>query len=272
MKLISYLAFFIIASISLCITSCSDESDATPISVWFDDNTIPYSINSGMRINIKAQLRTGGDEHIKRYTVFFDDGRQDIELKSEELSGNSSYNIDFYTEIPYIQDEKAECKIKVKVEGNSGFQNTISKKIIVYGALQDNSAGFKLYASNSEENDGFYLSDLSITYKKSNVDSLDVYFYYNVPTEEWTDKCEGWKTDCENINFVLANNYDYAKATAGSLQNTYESSVKVTEIRKIEAGNIIIIGYNGKAWGVFNCMAYDSGSRLYTFSYKLIGK
>lgn len=264
------LILLLIFSVSLSLTSCYNESDATPISIWFDNDEMPTAISSGMRLNIKATLLTGGDERIRSYSVSFDDGRREIELKTEELFGASNYSIDFYTEVPYVIDDKAECKIKIKVVGVSGFQSTISKTILVLGALKDNSTGFRLFASNSTENDGFNISDLSTTYKRSHVDSLDIYFCYNCTIDEWVPKCEGWKTDSKDIDFVRADNYDYAKATPSSLQSTYDSSVKVVEVPNISAGNIIIVGYRQKVWGVFNCMAYDSESKLYTFSYKLI--
>lgn len=266
-----FLPILFVCCYCLCFTSCNDESDATPISVWFNSD-VPDTIASGMRMNVKALLLTGNGERIKSYTAIFDDGRQEVELKSEELNGATRYNIDFNADVPFIQDDEALCKIKIKVIGVNGFTNTIDKKVLVYGALKDHSAGFKLYAANSTGNNGFYLSDLSTTLRKADTDSLDIYFYYDCSQEDWAPKCEGWKTDSKDINFVCADNYDYAKATAGTLQTTYESSVKVIAVNQIEAGNIIIVGYKGKAWGVFNCMAYDSDSRLYTFSYKLIGR
>lgn len=225
-----------------------------------------------MRLNVKAKLLTDGEERIKSYSVFFDSGREEIELMSEDLYGASKYDVDFYTDVPYVQDDSVTCKIKIKVVGINGFRSTISKNITVLGGLKDYSAGFKLYASNSMGNDGFNLSDLSLTYKKESTDSLDVYFKYDCAPEDWTHKCEGWATDSKDISFVRADNYDYAKATVGTLQTTFESSMKSIEVKNIEAGNIIIIGYKGKAWGVFNCIAYDTDARLYTFSYKLTGK
>lgn len=254
-----------------CYTSCDDESDATPISVWFDYDAMPKAAYSGARLNVRAQLYTGGGERISKYSVVFDDGWSDVAFKSESFNNPlASYLIDFNSEVPYIQDDSANCRIKVYVEGIKGFSKTINYDLKVYGALKDHSGGFRLYTAKSSKKNGFYLSDLSMTYYKSTTDSLDVYFYYDCPEEEWTRNCEGWKTDSKDVNFARINTYDYSKATIHSLQTIYDSSIKSLVVEEIKAGDIIIVGYKNKVWGVFCCLAYDDGAQLYTFSYKQV--
>lgn len=252
-----------------CCISCNDDSDATPISVWFDYKAMPKEVYSGARMNIKAQLYTGGDERISKYTVVFDDGRNDVNLKSESFDNPlSSYLIDFNSEVPYIQDDSANCKIKICVEGIKGFSSSINYSLKVHGALKDNSGGFRLYSAKSSGKNGFNLSDPSVKCSKADTDSLDVYFYYDCPEEEWTRNCEGWKTDSKDVNFLRINTYDYSTATVHSLQTIYESSTKSLIVEEIKAGDVIIVGYKNRVWGVFCCLAYDDGAQLYTFSYK----
>lgn len=253
--LICLSAFFCCA-----LTSCQNEDDATPISVWYDDTEMPAELNSGDQLHVKASLYTGNGATIKSYKVVFDDYRNPVVLKTEELNGAAQYLIDFYAEVPYIAQEQAKCRITTQVEGMQGFKSIISRELLVHGALKDYS-GFKLYASGSGRNNGFLLSDLSITYKKEETDSLDVYF-----SHEGGKEC--WRTSSDVIDFVRANNYNFAKATINNLAQTYESSTREKVVEGIKAEDIIIVGFNKKAWGVFSCLAYDDGAKLYTFSYK----
>lgn len=249
-------------------SSCS-EADETPISVWFS-SSMPKVLTSGMRVNVVAQLCSSNSENIKSYSVVFDDGRNDVLLKEEELGGLDSYYIDFNSEVPFIQDDSVDCRIKINVRGVNGFSSTISHHVKVYGAIKDNAAGFKLYAAISGKKNGFYLSDLSSTYARDLTDSLDVYFHYDCLQDQWEKYCEGWRTDSRYVKFVRANNYDYSRATAGNLQTVFESSNKTVSVENIKAGDIIIVGYKDKPVVVFNCLAYDDDSKLYTFSYKSV--
>ena len=52
------------------------------------------------------------------------------------------------------------------------------------------------------------------------------------------------------IDFTKFNGFNFAGATAQSLSNAYNSATHLSEVKELQAGDIILIGRNGAAVGV----------------------
>lgn len=166
-----------------------------------------------------------------------------FELKKKELE------YDFIYTAPQISREELDVELSFMVKDNMGNTSEIKRDIKVRSRQQIiiEKNGIILYAHNSYLPNCLSLSDVSQPFVSLYADSLKADIWIN-PSDEQSSIT--WESQT-GVKFVRHNDFNYATATKESLQATYRSSKRYDAINNVAINDIIIVGREEQAEGVF---------------------
>lgn len=175
-----------------------------------------------------------------------------FEVKYKELE------YDFIYTAPQISREELEVELSFIAKDNLGNTSKILRKVTVANSQRmiEERNGIVLYAHNAYLPNSLSFADVSQPFVSSYVaDSVKADIWLNphdsLPSIIWESET--------GTKFVRHNDFNYATATVENLQVTYSSSKRYDAIKDIAINDVIIVGHENKAEGVFyvNNIVYD---------------
>ena len=245
---------------AICLTTlfipgaCTEDTpDVSDVVVFVEpsNDSLP-TLYSGDKKRYELELSTIHD-HIHRFSIkSFDVYRGYITLLDSVCEQKrNSFTYDFVYTAPEIDREQLMVELTFTVEDNEGnvAENKrnlrVKNKLITLNELN----GIVLYSPYSDNPDAINLADVSQPFtSKFSPDSLKADLYVEADT---TFIRINWKSRTK-AKFVRNNSFNYTTATATQIQAVYQSSVRSDAVQNLSVNDIILIGHNDTAEGVFH--------------------
>lgn len=157
---------------------------------------------------------------------------------------------DFIYTAPLLNKEEVPVELTFVVRDNLGNTSKIMRNVTVKKRQQliEEKNGIILYAHNAGLPNSLMLSDVSQPFVSQYApDSLKADLWLN-PEDDLSSIT--WSSQT-GVKFVRHNDFNYATATAESLQATYLSSKRYDAIQDVIPNDIIIVGRDELVEGVF---------------------
>ncbi len=254
-----------------CLVSCMNEDDASDI-ILFVTPSSDVTATSGDKLMFK----------IETWTV--NGNLKSVEIRSfDSLNGSESlfsvtglpdrYSETYIYDVPEIDVDETTVTLSFVVTDSEG--NVAEKKVKVLisndTALLKEYSSMTLYSAFSGKEDAFSLTDFK-TMKSATADekTMDIFMYAESESDNDAFNPE-WRSKT-GMKFVKANDMDYSKITRLALNVFYNNSNKGDNVSGISNDDIIIVGRENTAIGVFKIIlvqdaAGASDDRL-VFSFK----
>lgn len=168
----------------------------------------------------------------------------------------------FYT-VPTFRADSIVQQLRFAAWNDDNHEQRYTFRITVKGGdrILKEYSGIMLYSGNSGKEYALSFSNPTQPFYFEMADSTrsrpDIYAYSN--EQDTTGRLSREWRSLNNALFVRHNSFDYAKATAQSLQTAYAGSVRVSRLQDLHNGDIILAGHEEEAWGAFRVvMSYDA--------------
>lgn len=264
------ISFFILLPI---LVSCEKDEESTVIINI--DNYFEYGYcKPGDLLNFEISSFTN-NSYIDNLRISSSDIENGTKQLLDTILGKNNVKLDFTYKVPAFKNDSIRLTLNFTSTDNKNISQSTSKLLIVSGSkLLEEYSGIKLYSGGNHREDVLCLNDLKKAYDFDTADSalIDIYSYYD-KTIHNNSLSKEWRTNTD-VEFIKSNNFDYPSATTSSIIQTFENSRKSSSIKEIKAGDIIIIGKEGKAWGVFHIVSINdeegTNNDFYLINYKKI--
>lgn len=227
-----------------------DTPDLSNVALFISPgNDSIVSISSGDKAQYKLDISTINN-HIKRLTISsFDAQFGNITyIDSSFVKNKIAYT--FIYNAPEIDRDSLNVELKFEAEDSNGNTAEITRSLIIknrYISMDENN-GIVLYGANAGMPDALSFADVSQPFVLAeSPDSLSADLYVNA-NHDFTSI--SWKSKTKT-KFIRNNTFNYVAATANSINSVYQSSVREDVINDIKINDIILVGHENYADGVF---------------------
>ncbi|MGN0036377.1 MAG: hypothetical protein ACI36X_04055 [Bacteroidaceae bacterium] len=267
---------YLLVLIVLPFTACSDESDASPIVIEFDNFDPIQVVSGGELIKLKVSTFATGST-IETFSIAsFDNEKGDRHL-FDTLVQAERFSYSYNYQVPEFLTDSIQHMLSFQSTDAKGYKHEKSAALIVKGGsvLLIERSGLMLYAGNSGRENGFSLSDPSQTFITNLTDSARIDLYAYADTTSTSDVlAREWRTGTD-VDFAKMNSFDYVNATRTTVTAAYSSAVRTPYVKGINRGDLVLVGKTGKPWGIIQVIAvYDEEGTTndgYLINYKAIG-
>ncbi len=229
----------------LSLAGCS-EKDASDIVLFVTPSS--YSVSGGDRMYFDVTSMTIHDYVALFEVSSFDaeNGRQDLDV-IEPKTKRFSYRYEYV--VPAMEVQGAVVEMMFCVTDNLGNRSETTVRLNVgKGTMLNEMSGITLWSPASGKDDAFSLSLLQ-TVNSASASEKDVDIFV-MPEPDSENLGLSWGTRT-GVKFVRANSFDYASATSSSLSSAYSASVTSDTVEDIRLNDVILVGRDSKAVGVF---------------------
>lgn len=229
-----------------CFTACENTDDASDVAIFISGD-LRKNVTSGEILNIRVNASTPND-FISEFMIYSKDNERGQASIYSCFPGTKTYSYDFVYTVPVFSKNGSELTLVFEGKDNFGNSNMNAFSMTVESAALKESSFMEMFNPKSDEDDGLNVATKQpVRYATlSQSDMPDCFWLYAddvVPermTREFRTSNEG-----TNVSFAKSNTFDYANATGTMLRAAFEASVKQNYVTGIQAGDIILLGYNG---------------------------
>jgi hypothetical protein len=218
----------------LAFFSCSKDDNSSNLTILPADNYLLRDTSNVINFTIKVE----STNDLARYRITQTINNSTTTIKDELISGKNYIDWFDYTVPNSFQNYgRHEIKLIFTTIDVKGAEMNRAKLIyvdITDRTLAENS-GNTMHSALSNQ---FNAYDLLANTPKYNTDSTAHIFDYTKPNVNDT-LGRVWISP-SGVKFVKLNGFDYANATASSVTNAYNSSVKNDTLRNLTDGDIVI--------------------------------
>lgn len=235
----------------LLLASC-DKKDASEVLIWVTQPSgFVQSVPAGSQqvYHVSASAVKGSLRSITVSSWTSSEGN--IVLLDTAVDGTTA-DFDFVTTIPdNLTNNKIPYNLTFEAFNTNGVSSKMELKLtITSGNILPSHDGIFLYSALSGKPNGIWLDSVQTIYcETAPTNHIDIYDYYDTLSTDSTVLSRCWRSQT-NIDFTKFNGFNFAGATAQSLSNAYNSATHLSEVKELQAGDIILIGRNGAAVGV----------------------
>ena len=261
----------------LCLfISCEKQSDLIHIVELQDIDPAKQYVSSYevVRLRVIAQSNSSSIESIKltEFDVLYGD-----RVVIDTVFVPSEKKVDFYFNytIPFVSDT-TRMRFTSQVFTVEGDTRTYLFDLYVLSGEQKVEAvdDITLYSASSGKKSGYnLLSKNTVFYETSLTDTLVFFDKKQADTTRLDQLSREWWSD-SGVFFARFSSFNFGEATAASIQNAFENSVKDNIIQNIVYDDIILVGTKDTAYGVLKVILVvdEDGTEddRYVFSAKMI--
>ena len=259
----------------LCVFSCDNKDDASPIAVILESGKIAQLAESNTKIPYEIECFSLHST-INRLTISSFDSEKGEKMLFDSVPNSSKFNYSFIYEVPEFSKDSVEITLKMKVTDldNNFYELKCFLTVTGSASLLPELSGIVMYSGASEKPDAFSLKDPSLVFLKALADSASVDVYDYVDQNNQNTLSREWRTNTD-VKFVRINSFNYSAATSLTIKNAYTSSVRQNFINNISLNDIILVGRN-EAEGVLQVVGLEDQegnlNDFYRFNFKVIKK
>lgn len=225
---------FFTSLLLIAMLSCSKEEKNSNLTILPADNYLLRDTSNVINFTVKVE----STNDLARYRITQTIKNSTITIKDELISGRNYIDWFDYTVPNSIQGYgRHEVKLVFTTIDVKGAEMNRAK--LIYVDINDRtlaeSSGNTMYSSLSNQ---FNAYDLLTNTPKYNTDSTAHIFDFTKPNTNDT-LGRTWISP-SGIKFVKLNGFDYANATASTVTNAYNSSVKNDTLRNLTDGDIVV--------------------------------
>lgn len=230
--------------------SCDeDEHEASEVAVFISPGMSELvSVSSGDKCRYHLDLYTTHDYVSRLEVKSFDQFQGEVLVKDTAwTSGVSSY--DFVYTAPITDRDSLSVRLTFTVWDNAGSTAKVERTVLVRNreVLMDELSGIVLWAPETGRADALFFAAPSKTFNwEASPDSASADMIVD------TDLAFTSVTLKSNsaAKFVRSNSFDYAAATALSVQAVYAGSRRDDVVTDLRVNDIVLVGHGDKAEGV----------------------
>lgn len=155
-------------------------------------------------------------------------------------------DLDFIYTAPLIDRDSLAVTLTFSAWDTAGHECNVKRELTIKNkeVLISEKSGIVLYAPQTGRADALALSNVSQTFNwQSSADSVNADVY--IETNEDFDEVR--LCSRTGAKFVRINSFDYAAATANSIQAVFAGSVRTDAVNDLRINDIVLIGHNGVA-------------------------
>lgn len=225
---------FFIALLIVALFSCKKDESNSNLTIIPADNYLLRDTSNVINFTIKVE----STNELARYRITQTINNSTITIKDELISGKNFIDWFDYTVPNSIQGYgRHEIKLIFTTIDVKGAEMNRAK--LIYVDINDRtlaeSSGNTMYSALSNQ---FNAYDLLSNTPKYNTDSTAHIFDFTKPNVNDT-LGRVWISP-SGVKFVKLNGFDYANATASSVTNAYNSSIKNDTLRNLIDGDIVV--------------------------------
>ena len=240
------LILFFLAALIVC--SCNENArEATDVALFITPKAgEKVTLNSGEKVCYTIELHTTHN-YISRLQMSSFDAQYGNQLLKDTLLDEALDIFQYEYTAPVFKTDTAIVELQFKGWDDAGSMGQVTRKVEVASRqiLSDELTGIVLTEDNNAI--AFDAPSQSFNYPESPDSAYaDLYF---IADEKFANIVIRSNTVAK---FVRNNSFDYATATANSIQTVYESSRRSDYVSDLRVNDIIIVGHGTTAEGVFS--------------------
>lgn len=249
MKTLKIYILIVFSSLT-CVMCTEDTPDLSNVALFVSPgNDTIVSISSGDKVQYKLDISTINN-HIKHLTISSFDAQFGNLTHLDSTFDKKTVSYTFIYNAPEIDRDSLNVELKFEAEDSNGNTAEVTRSLILKNRyiLMEESNGIVLYGANSGMPDALSFADVSQPFVLAeSPDSLTADLYvatnHDFTSFSWRSKTK--------TKFIRNNTFNYVAATAYSINSVYKSSVKEDVISDLKINDIILVGHENTANGVF---------------------
>ncbi len=233
--------------LSACDNDAPDLSDVVVL-VTPDANT-DIELSSGEKVRFTLEISTIND-YVANLSITSFDRQNGEKLLVDKDFDKKKFQYKFIYTAPQLDSEETDALLTFTVTDNLGNEASVSRTVVIRDKIVTlkEKTGIVLYAAEPGMPDALSFANATQTFnlaESPTPESADIYMTLD---EELAELVWGSNT---HTKFIRNNSFNYAEASAKSITSVYEGSTRQDNIRGIETNDIIIVGHEAAAQGVF---------------------
>lgn len=261
------LAATAIIGLAQCDTNHTDLSEVVIIVSPGSDK--PQTLYAGEKTLYSVQLMTTND-FVASLKVTSFDPQNGVQPVYEDAFHQKEITLTVPFSAPALNRDSVEVLLTFQASDNIGNRAEITRRVLVLNKAiaMAEKTGVVLYTPASGLADALEFENVSHPFSLADApDSThaDLYIHASENFEQIS-----WHSNTQ-AKFLRNNNFDYASASPSGIQSVFESSVRTDVVNDIKINDIILVGHNTKAQGVFyvvNIIRNESTPNCIQLSYK----
>jgi len=239
------------ASLFLGLSSCNeDQKELSDVAILVSPNAGTRMVTaSGEKTRFQLEFYTTHDRVSRLKVRSFDSVEGDL-MQLDTTFATKPTTYDFIYTAPYVSRDSLEVLLTFEAWDNVGNRCEVHRTLIIknQSVVIAEKSGIVLWSPFSGRSDALSFSNPSQTFSwQHSPDSINADIYL-LTDESFTSLSLLSNTKAK---MVRNNNFDYASATALSIQVVYESSYRSDLVDQLRINDIILVGHNNRAEGVF---------------------
>ncbi len=249
MKAIKIFLFTVVASL-LGVSCAEDNPDLSDIALFVDPREeAEIVVSSGDKTQYKIELSTIHD-YVQRLKVTSFDNQYGEIVQKDSICNNKNIVCSFVYTAPEIDRDSMTVELKFEAWDNKGHRVEVLRTLKVknrQGYLSEKD-GIVLYNPYIGMPDAISLEDVSQPFVLATAPDSTKADIYIESDENFTSI--SWKSNTKT-KFIRNNTFNYVSATALSIASVYQSSMRIDVVENIQVNDIILVGHDNTAEGVF---------------------
>lgn len=236
---------------SLLLVSCNEyANEVSSIAVFVTpgkSEVIKIDAGDKVKYDLSFYAEKG---NVSRFRITsFDSYHGEVVYKDTTLN-EKTYSYTYIYSAPQTDKDSLDVVLRFNAWNGEGDMCEAERNITVMSktVMLNEISGIVLWQQSLFKPDALSFSDPSKTfYWETSSDSVnaDVYIEGDEMLEEVHLKSR------TKTQFVRNNSFDYASASALSINSVYASSLRTEEVLDLRLNDIVLVGHDGKAEGVF---------------------
>lgn len=254
------LAFFSLLSILFCSVSCTDDSSRiSDVALFISPaSTDTLVIESGEKMLFSLQLQAKQGNIQRLHVVSFDSQYGERQVFDTLLSVPSA-KFDLVYSAPQFSKDSVSVKLTFTAWDDAGNKADNARTVLVHNRriLVNEITGILLREGTlAGLPDALSFGDITHAFNLQTARDSTLADLYLEVDPDFTQVQFASATDTK---FVRYNGFDYAGATALSIQSVYSNSIRSTILPNVLVNDVILVGHGDTAQGVFHVSNIVSG-------------
>ncbi|MDO4309449.1 MAG: hypothetical protein Q4C43_01805 [Prevotella sp.] len=260
------------ALLALTFFSCNeDEKEVSDVAIFIDPGaSVPVTVSSGDKYLYHIDLYTTHD-YVRQLTVSSFDQYQGKVIVKDTSWTERCDSYDFVYTAPVTDRDSLRVTLTFTVTDNAGSTGEVQRQVLIRNrqVLVPEKSGIVLWAPETGRPDALGFGDPSKTFNLSaSGDSASADLYIEVDAAFENVKVKSGSA----ARFVRNNSFDYAAASATSVQAVFVGSRHDDVVDNLRVNDIILVGHGDRAEGVMRVMNIirtgDEGERCVQIAFK----
>lgn len=262
----------LVAFCAVALSSCNeDEKEKSDIAVFIEPGaSVPVVLGSGDKFRYHLDLYTthGYVQHLR--VTSFDSYQGEVVVKDTTWSSRTD-TYDFIYTAPAVGRDSLAVTLTFSAADDAGSMCEVTRKLLIRNklVLVDEKSGIVMWATETGRPGALMFADPSKTYNIVSAGDSAVADMY-IDTDPTLENVR-LKTNTQ-AKFVRNNSFDYAAATAASVQAVYVGSRRDDMVDNLRINDIVLVGHGERAEGVFRVVGIirtgDADERCVQLAFK----